>query len=59
MDADEQLRVLVDEAKSMARAADAEEFPDIAREAQALEQRIRSMRERLSELVRAKSIGAS
>jgi len=59
IDADEQVRGLVEEAKAMARAADADEFPDIAREAHALGQRVQAMRERLSELVRAKSVGAS
>jgi hypothetical protein len=57
--ADEQVRGLVDEARALADAAKADEFPEIAREAHALEQRVRAMRERLSELVRAKSIGAS
>ncbi len=59
INADEQVRGLVDEARALAEAAQADEFPEIAREAHALEQRVRAMRERLSELVRAKSIGAS
>lgn len=58
IDADERVRGLVDEAKAMAQAADADEFPDIAREAHALGQRVQAMRERLSELLRAKSVGA-
>lgn len=58
IDADERVRGLVDEAKAMAQAADADEFPDIAREAHALGQRVQTMRERLSELLRAKSVGA-
>ena len=57
--ADERVRELIDETRAMAEAARADEFPEIASEAHALEQRVRSMRERLSELVRAKSIGAS
>lgn len=59
IDADERVRGLVDEARAIAEAARADEFPDIAREAHALEQRVQAMRERLSQLVRAKSIGAS
>jgi hypothetical protein len=59
INADEQVRGLVDEARALAEAAKQDEFPEIAREAHALEQRVRAMRERLSELVRAKSIGAS
>lgn len=58
-DADEQIRGLVDEAKRIAKAAAEEEFPDIAREAHALGQQVQAMRERLSELLRAKSVGAS
>ena len=58
IDADERVRGLVEEAKAMAQAADADEFPDIAREAHALGQRVQAMRERLSELLRAKSVGA-
>jgi hypothetical protein len=59
IDADEQVRGLVEEAKAMASAADADDFPDIAREAHALGQRVQAMRERLSELLRARSVGAS
>ena len=59
IDADERVRGLVDEARAIAEGAEAEEFPEIAREAHALEQRVQAMRERLSELVRAKSVGAS
>jgi hypothetical protein len=58
IDADERVRGLVEEAKAMAHAADADEFPDIAREAHGLGQRVQAMRERLSELLRAKSVGA-
>lgn len=59
IDADERIRGLVDDARAMAEAARADEFPDIAREAHALEQRVQAMRQRLSELVRAKSVGQS
>jgi hypothetical protein len=59
IDADARVRGLVDESKAIAEAARADEFPDIAREAHSLEQRVQAMRERLSQLVRAKSIGAS
>ena len=59
INADEQVRGLIDETRAMAEAAREDEFPEIAREAHALEQRVRSMRERLAELVRAKAIGSS
>lgn len=59
INADERVRELIDETRAMAEAAKEDEFPEIAREANALEQRVRAMRERLSELVRARSIGAS
>lgn len=56
---DERFRTLLDEARSLADSAEQEEFPDIAREADALRQRLQSMRGRLSELVRAQSAGTS
>jgi hypothetical protein len=56
---DERFRTLLDEARSLAESAEQEEFPDIAREADALRQRLQSMRGRLSELVRAQSAGTS
>ncbi len=56
LDAGEQVRKLVDEARAIAEAAKADDFPEISGEAHALEQRVRAMGERLSELVRAKSI---
>jgi hypothetical protein len=59
MEADEQVQGLAEEARRVAEAAAAEEFPDIAREAHALGQRVHAMREHLAELLRAKSIGAS
>jgi chromosome segregation ATPase len=59
IDADERVRALVEEANAMARAAEADDFPDIARESHALGQRLQAMRKRLSELLRARSIGAS
>jgi chromosome segregation ATPase len=58
-DADERIRGLAEQAQSVAKAAGADEFPDIAREAHALGQQIQAMRERLSELLRAQSVGAS
>jgi hypothetical protein len=58
IDADERVRGLLDEAKAIADGAEAEEFPELAREAHGLEQRVQAMRERLSELVRATSVGA-
>jgi hypothetical protein len=58
-DADQRIRDLVDEIKSMIEAARADEFPEIEREAHALEQRLQAARDRLSQLVRAKSIGES
>jgi hypothetical protein len=59
INADEQVQGLIDETRAMAEAAKADEFPELAREAHALEQRVRAMRERLSELVRARSVGTS
>jgi hypothetical protein len=59
IDADARVRGLVDETRALAEAARDDDFPEIAREAHALEQRVQAMRERLSELVRAKSIGSS
>jgi len=58
-DADQRIRDLVDEIKSMTEAAKADEFPEIEREAHALEQRLQAARDRLSQLVSAKSIGES
>lgn len=59
IDADARVKELVDEARAISEAARADEFPDIAREAHALEQRVQAMRERLSQLLRAQAIGAS
>jgi hypothetical protein len=59
VDADERVRVLVDEIRAMTEAANVDEFPEIAREAHSLEQRLQAARDRLSELVRSKTIGAS
>ena len=59
IEADERVRGLVDETRSMAAAAREDDFPEIAREAHALEQRVQAMRERISELVRSQFIGAS
>jgi DNA repair exonuclease SbcCD ATPase subunit len=59
IEADERVRGLVDEATAMARAAEADEFPDIARESHALGQRVQAMRRRLSQLLHARSIGTS
>jgi hypothetical protein len=59
LDVDERVRNLVDEIRSMTEAAKADEFPEIAREAHALQQRLQAARDRLSELVRAKTIGSS
>jgi ABC-type transporter Mla subunit MlaD len=55
---DERFRALLDEARSLADSAEHEEFPDIAREAESLRQRLQAMRGRLSELVRAQSTGS-
>jgi DNA repair exonuclease SbcCD ATPase subunit len=59
IEADERVRGLVDEANAMARAAEADDFPDIARESHALGQRVQAMRRRLSQLLHARSIGTS
>jgi hypothetical protein len=58
-DAEERVRSLAEEAQRIAKAAADEEFPDIAREAHALGQQVQAMRDRLAELLRAKSVGAS
>jgi hypothetical protein len=57
IDVDERFRLLVDEAKGLAESAESEEFPDIAREADALKQKLHALRGRLAELVRAHSAG--
>lgn len=59
LDADERVRNLVEDIRAMTEAANADEFPEIAREAHALQQRLQSARDRLSELVRTKTIGTS
>ncbi len=59
LDADERVRNLVEEIRSMTEAAKADDFPEIAREAHALQQRLQAARDRLSELARAKTIGTS
>ena len=41
----------------MSEAAKADDFPEIAKEAHSLEQRLQAARDRLSELARAKAIG--
>jgi hypothetical protein len=56
---DERFKTLLDEARSLVESAEQEEFPDVAREADALRQRIQALRGRLSELVRAQSAGTS
>ncbi|HTV20969.1 MAG TPA: hypothetical protein VMG12_19925 [Polyangiaceae bacterium] len=58
LDADQRIRDLVDEIRTMTEAAKADEFPEIAREAHSLEQRLTAARDRLSELARSKAIGA-
>jgi hypothetical protein len=59
IDADDRFRDLVDEVRLMTDAAKADEFPEIAREAHSLEQRLQAARTRLSEWVRSKSVGTS
>jgi hypothetical protein len=59
LDADQQIRDLADETRAMSLAAKADEFPEIASEAHALEQRLKAARDRLSEVVRAKTVGTS
>lgn len=59
LDAGERVQNLVEEIRSMTDAAKADEFPEIAREAHALQQRLQAARDRLSELARAKTIGTS
>jgi len=59
LDADQRIRDLVEEVHAMSEAAKADDFPEIAKEAHSLEQRLRAARDRLSELARAKAIGES
>jgi hypothetical protein len=59
IDADDRFRDLVDEVRLMTDAATADEFPEIAREAHSLGQRLQAARTRLSEWVRSKSVGTS
>jgi hypothetical protein len=59
LDATQRIRSLVDEIRAMTEAAKADDFPEIAREAHSLEQRLQAAADRLSELARAKSIGTS
>jgi len=55
--ADQRIGALITEIEAMREAARADEFPEVEREAHSLEQRLEAARERLSQLVRAKSIG--
>lgn len=57
IDVDERFTALVEQAKSLAESARVEDFPEIFREADALKQKIHSMRGRLAELVRAQAAG--
>jgi hypothetical protein len=59
LDATQRIQTLVDEIRAMTEAAKADDFPEIAREAHSLEQRLQAAADRLSELARAKSIGTS
>jgi DNA repair exonuclease SbcCD ATPase subunit len=57
MEVDERFVALVAEAKDLAQSAQAEDFPEVAREADALKQKLHAMRAHLAELVRAHSVG--
>ena len=59
LDADQRIRDLVEEVSAMRGAARDDDFPEIAKEAHSLEQRLQAARDRLSELARAKAIGES
>jgi chromosome segregation ATPase len=59
IDVDERFTALVEQAKALAESARAEDFTDIQREADALKQKIHSMRGRLAQLVRAQAAGTS
>ena len=59
LDADQRIRDLVEEVSAMRGAARDDDFPEIAKEAHSLEQRLQAARDRLSELASAKAIGES
>jgi len=52
-DIDARFRQLLDEAKALLESARAEDFPDVASETDALQQRLHALRPRLGELLRA------
>jgi uncharacterized protein with HEPN domain len=57
VEAEQGLTALADEAKALATEAEAEDFTDIAREADAMKQRVQSTRHRLEALIRERSAG--
>lgn len=59
LEVDQRFTVLVADAKALADAALADEFGEIAREADALKQRIQALRGRVAELLRARAAGTS
>lgn len=52
-DIDVRFRQLVDDAKALLESARAEDFPEVASETDALQQRLQALRPRLAELLRA------
>jgi DNA repair exonuclease SbcCD ATPase subunit len=57
--AEQQLTSLAEEARSLAAEAEAEDFTDIAREADAMKQRVQATRHRLETLIREHAAGTS
>jgi DNA repair exonuclease SbcCD ATPase subunit len=59
IEVDERFTALVDGAKALAELAHDEDFVDVARQADALKQKVQAMRGRLAQLVRAQAAGTS
>lgn len=59
VEAEKGLVALADEAKALATIAEAEDFSDIAREADAMKQRVQATQNRLEALIRERAAGTS
>ena len=59
LDIDVRFRALLDETKGLAESARAADFPEVARESDALEQRLLAVGSRLAELLKAESAARS
>jgi hypothetical protein len=59
LEVDERFTALVDGAKALAQLAHDEDFAEVARQADALKQKVQAMRGRLAQLVRAQAAGTS